>query len=402
VAVRLFAKIKNHFSLDLGLATLFDARTIEALANVIRKPDDRKAQSPIVPMETSGSKPALFLIHGVGGKVVVFENLAKGFSSDQPIYAIQSQAQTGPALRRVEDIAAYYIREMRRHQPEGPYSFIGYSFGGIVALEIAQQLHAMGEQVGLVGLLDTWHPGYSMGWLLRAKRWTQYVRKTFTGPYKVRYLRSLLRQKYWQIRYLLHIASRKNVPQSFARVLDANSLAARNYTPRPYPGRVVLFKAAADQADPRLDAQMGWGGLATEGLEVHEVPGTHLDLFQPIGAAVLAQQIEGCLERAAHSVLPPASPSSRRAPSKDAPRNRIEDTLAKWWQELLGLDHVSIHDDFFELGGQSLVAVRLLARIEKEFEKSIPMHVFFEDHTIEALADHILGGKPEAATAIDR
>jgi acyl transferase domain-containing protein/thioesterase domain-containing protein len=404
VAVRLFAKIKNHFSLDLGLATLFDARTIEALANVIRTPEDRKAQSPIVPIQTSGSKPALFLIHGAGGKVVVFENLAKRFSSDQPIYAIQSQDlnQTGPALRRVEDIAAHYIREMRSHQPEGPYSFLGYSFGGIVAFEIAQQLHAMGEQVGLVGLLDTWHPGYSMGWLLRAKRWTQYLRKTFTGPHKVKCLRSLLRQKYWQTRYLLHIASRKNVPQSFAKVLDANWFAARKYAPRPYPGRVVLFKAAADQADPRLDAQMGWGGLATEGLEVHEVPGTHLNLFQPIGAAVLAQQIEGCLERAAHSALPPASPSSRRAPSKDAPRNRIEDTLAKWWQELLGLDHVSIHDDFFELGGQSLVAVRLLARIEKEFEKSIPMHVFFEDHTIEALADHILGGKPEAATAIDR
>ena len=87
-------------------------------------------------------------------------------------------------------------------------------------------------------------------------------------------------------------------------------------------------------------------------------------------------------------------------PSNGAPRDAVEQVLAQWWQELLGIDHVSIHDDFFALGGHSLVAVRLLTKIDKEFQKSIPLSVFFEDNTIEALAAIIRGGKPEPATAI--
>jgi acyl transferase domain-containing protein/thioesterase domain-containing protein/acyl carrier protein len=299
VAVRLFAKIKNHFSLDLGLATLFEARTIEALANVIRKPEGPQVQSPIVPIQTGGSKPALFLIHGVGGNVIVFENLAKRFKADQPIYAIQSHAldKTAPVLRRIEDIAAHYIHEIRAYQPHGPYSLLGYSFGGMVAFEMAQQLHALGEPVGLIGLLDTWHPAYSTHWLLRAKRWRQYLKKSMTGPHRIDYVRNLLRRKFWQTRYQLHGAAGEDVSSSFSKVLDANWFAARNYTPGVYPGRVVLFKAKDDKDDTRLDAQMGWGGLAAEGFEVHEIPGTHMGLFSSAGAAALAVEIEGCLER---------------------------------------------------------------------------------------------------------
>jgi acyl transferase domain-containing protein/thioesterase domain-containing protein len=412
VAVRLFAKINHHFSLDLGPATLFEAQTIEAVANIIRKPEDRQVHSPIVPIQAGGSKPALFLIPGVSGNVVVFQNLAKRFSHDQPIYGIQSQAldRTGPALMRVEDIAAYYIREMRTHQPTGPYCFLGYSFGGLVAFEIAQQLHAMGEQVGLVGLLDTWHPTYFMRWPLRAKRWKEYLRNTFTGAHKVRYLGNLLRKKFWQTRYRLHGAPGENVPQSFSKVLYVNRFAARNYSPRLYPGRVVLFRARDDKDDPRLDAQMGWGGLAAEGLESHDIPGTHMDLLSPIGAAALAEEIEGCLERlrdlqplADPAALrldqpgPPASPSvresARSAPSNGIPRDTVEQTLAHWWQELLGLDHVSTHDDFFEVGGHSLIAVRLFAKIKNHFSLNLGLAALFEARTIEALANVIR--KPE-------
>ena len=299
VAVRLFAKIKNHFSVDLGLATLFEAHTIEALANVIRKPKDQKAQSPIVPIQTGGSKPALFLIHGVGGNVVGFEDLARRFSHDQPIYGIQSQAldQTGPALMRVEDIAAHYLREIRSYQPKGPYSFLGYSFGGIVAFEMAQQLHALGEPVGLVGLLDTWNPAYFMKWLFRIKRWRQYLRQTFSGPEKIRNLMTLLRNRFRQMIYGVYEARGKHVPQSLSSVVDVNWFAAKSYTPHVYPGRVALFRARDDKADLQLDFQMGWGGLAAGGLEIHEVSGTHIELFTPVGLAVLVDEIESCLER---------------------------------------------------------------------------------------------------------
>ena len=95
----------------------------------------------------------------------------------------------------------------------------------------------------------------------------------------------------------MHGAAGEDVSPSFSNVLDANWFAARNYTPGVYPGRVVLFKARDDKDDTRLDAQMGWGGLAAEGFEVHEIPGTHMGLFSSAGAAALAVEIEGCLER---------------------------------------------------------------------------------------------------------
>lgn len=154
--------------------------------HVIRKPEDQKPESPIVAIHSSGSRPPLFLIHGVGGNVVGFEDLASRFSREQPVYGIQSQAldRTGPALMRVEEIASYYIREMRSHRPKGPYSLLGYSFGGIVAFEMAQQLRALGEQVGLVGLVDTCNPTYFMKWLFRIERWKQYLGQTFSGPEK--------------------------------------------------------------------------------------------------------------------------------------------------------------------------------------------------------------------------
>ena len=93
-------------------------------------------------------------------------------------------------------------------------------------------------------------------------------------------------------------------------------------------------------------------------------------------------------------VAPAARPSSPPVSSNGVPRDEVEQKLAQWWEELLGVDHVSIHQDFFELGGHSLIAVRLLTRIEKEFRHSVPLHAFFENGTIAALAEYMRRAKP--------
>ena len=95
---------------------------------------------------------------------------------------------------------------------------------------------------------------------------------------------------------------------------------------------------------------------------------------------------------------PLAAPRTARASataSNGVPRDEVEQALAQWWQELLGLDHVSIHDDFFQLGGHSLVAVRLLTRIEKEFHQTVPLHAFFENNTISDLAELVRHSEPD-------
>ena len=103
--------------------------------------------SSIVPLRREGGKEPLFLIHGVDGMVARFQALVRYLEPDQPAYAIQSQALFPEltALTRVEDMARYYVPEVRSVQPQGPYHFLGYSFGGLVAFEMARQLHSFGR-----------------------------------------------------------------------------------------------------------------------------------------------------------------------------------------------------------------------------------------------------------------
>ncbi len=308
VALRLFTKIKNQFGQDLGLATLFEARTIEELANLIRKPQEQKAPVSVVGIRTGGSKPALFLIHGVYGNVVKFQTLVQHLSPDQPVYGIQSQAfdKTGPALMRMEDLARHYLQGMRKHQPEGPYHFAGFSFGGIVAFEMARQLHAMGEHAGFVGLIDTWHPNrvhelnakQTMSQkLARRIEWLRDHLREISGPGRGEYLKRRLNMRFKRIVYTIYDAAGKPVPRSLENVGDINSFAAIHYKPGVYPGRIDIFRAEKAWGDQRLGHLLGWDGLA-ESIEVHEIPGGHLDIFASGVIEVVAREIEACLKRA--------------------------------------------------------------------------------------------------------
>ena len=157
VAVQLFAQIDKVFGVKLPLATLFDAPTIEELARVLRQEEAPAGWSPLVPIQTSGSRPPFFCIHGAGGNVLIYRELAERLGPDQPFYGLQAVGldASRPPLTRIEDMATAYAKEIRRKQPHGPYFLGGYCMGGTVAYEIAQQLQAQGERVALLALFDT-------------------------------------------------------------------------------------------------------------------------------------------------------------------------------------------------------------------------------------------------------
>ena len=162
IALRLFSKIKKTYQQDLNLSTLFEARTIRQLAGVIEKAKNSGVRellpaSPVVALRRQGSRLPLFVVSGVGGNVINFDGINRYLGEDQPVFALQPQGIDGrePFLTRVEDMASHYLRGVREVQPHGPYCLSGYSFGGFVAFEMAQQLHAAGETVALLALLDT-------------------------------------------------------------------------------------------------------------------------------------------------------------------------------------------------------------------------------------------------------
>ncbi len=114
----------------------------------------------LVAVQPFGTRLPLFCLPPVFGTVFPYYNLVPGLGLDQPVYAVNPQGIDGVVSPHVciEDMATHAIAAIRTVQPTGPYLLVGYSFGGVVAFEVARQLRASGYQVGLVALVDTWAP----------------------------------------------------------------------------------------------------------------------------------------------------------------------------------------------------------------------------------------------------
>ena len=155
LALRLGARLEAEFGSQIPMSALFRGATIEQLAKRLDRPTS--GFSSLVPIQPHGKRRPLFCVHEFFGDVVLYERLARQLGDDQPFWGLQPPGIDG-ALKPASDIgkmAARYIEAMRSVQPEGPYSVGGLCAGGLVALEMAQQLRAAGHEVALVALLDS-------------------------------------------------------------------------------------------------------------------------------------------------------------------------------------------------------------------------------------------------------
>jgi thioesterase domain-containing protein len=316
-AMRIVCQINRVYSVDFGLATLFSGNTIERLSDLVRKRLSDNTSSSLVAMQPRGSAAPLFIIHGAGGNIIRFYQLAMMIGTDHPIYGIQAQSLLSgqPALLRLEDQAAFYLSEVRKIQPHGPYFFLGYSFGGTTALEMAHQLHEQGEQVALLGMLDSRQREYMTLILSKDSVRTRLDRRIarFLGnlsplsfSQKVEYLRGKLFTR--TLRRLYSLAIRmgfRTIPSFLKSTEDVSWVAAINYKPKPWPGVLTLFRASV-QPDPRLPLDLGWTPLAEGGVQVIELPGDHDLVFREDNTRVLAEKLRIRLQQSAAEVQPSA------------------------------------------------------------------------------------------------
>ncbi|MEH2337088.1 amino acid adenylation domain-containing protein [Nostoc sp.] len=301
LAVRLMSQIQKHFQINLPLAILFQYPTIEQLAHFLDSSTDPLPWSALVPIKTNGNQPPLFCIHPGGGNVLCYHNLAYYLSSKRPFYGLQSfglNPQNQPHTS-IEQMATHYIQELQTVQPYGPYFLSGWSFGGLVAFEMAQQLSQQGEQIALLALLDTSPP------VLMIKEPIDYafLLVEFFKEHLDLCLEELRQfEPEEQINYVLEQAKQKNIVLEgfdfdlaplILKISQINAQAIQNYKAQHYSGSIVLFKASETDAD----FEFGWSELV-EHIETVVVPGNHLSMVKTPHVQTLVQKFQHFIEQA--------------------------------------------------------------------------------------------------------
>jgi thioesterase domain-containing protein/acyl carrier protein len=290
LAVQLFAQIEKVFNVKLPLATLFEAPTIEELARILRRETSTSGWSPIVAIQPTGSRPPFFCIHGAGGNVLIYRDLSQHLGSDQPFYGLQSLGLDGsrPPLTRIEEMAALYVKEIRRVQSSGPYFIGGYCMGGTIAFEMAQQFRAQGERVALLALFDTmnwykvplpslWDKTYHAGQRLMFHA-ANFFSLDSAGKAKFFWEKvKILRQRIpvWRGMLLGTFVKNSTTAKSKSRVLgqiwEANDRAGFHYSPQPYPGVITDFRPVK-QYRICNKPELKWDHLAQGGQEIVVLP----------------------------------------------------------------------------------------------------------------------------------
>ncbi|MFC9930560.1 amino acid adenylation domain-containing protein, partial [Streptomyces sp. NPDC127190] len=158
LAARLVSRVRETLGVEVGLRTLFEAPTVAGLTErlVMNDPDD--ALDVLLPLRTTGSRTPLFCIHPGGGISWSYSGLLNHIGSEYPVYAIQARGlgRPEPLPASFEEMAADYVHQIRKVQPEGPYLLLGWSAGGLIAHAVACELQAQGERTALLAVLDAY------------------------------------------------------------------------------------------------------------------------------------------------------------------------------------------------------------------------------------------------------
>ena len=298
LGIQLVYDIEKSLGKKLPMSTLYLHSTVEKLALKIDHGAENSIYTSLVPIYTDHPGVPIFMVHWVE------RDLARALGMRRPVFGLSLGMAVGDrddesALpERMEDIAAHYVHEMRLVQPEGPYQLIGHSAGGLIAFEMAQQLAAIGQSVSMLGLLDSAIPlkkeervllplGAQIRNILRTplpRVWSKARKIIFRRfeqlPFKVKP----------NMKYLMNsVLNRINYIENIIE----------EYDPKPYPGRINLFKSMVPAVQIRTASaqpiEWGWKNLAGGGLVVHDIPGDHMAIVKHPLAEMTAAKLEACL-----------------------------------------------------------------------------------------------------------
>ncbi len=313
LAIRMLARVERELGVRLSARVVFEAPTVRGLARSIARSVVGGTVRPscIVTLRADGRGAPLFCLPGVGGHAFQYRELTAHMRCDRPVFGLQLHDLDAPpeTLESVAATADAFTAAIRRVRPRGPYALTGYSYGGVLAVEIARRLVDAGEELSFLGLVDTYAPG-AVGPPRRLTKLRMHAANLASlglgeawnyvaGRVRRRIAAALGRGEASPARARpevdLHIDERIDA----ARDRCLRAIAA--YRALPFAARVTVFHATvlgdwSVVRDPH--GTCGWGPLAQGGVEVVEIACGHLDLFRPPHLLELAARLDDALARA--------------------------------------------------------------------------------------------------------
>lgn len=280
LAIEVATRLSKQFGISLGTQILLAQPTIAQLSKVIAA--QQSNTSPLIKLKTGNADNPLFLIHPIEGILFCYRDLVAESTFPNPIYGMQSVDKEN---KSIEELAAFYIQELRKVQPRGPYYLLGASFGGIIAYEMARQLEATGESIALLSMVDTATPNPAFASLPNDEARLSYLIEFLTG-------KPISGEKptIAEVMQSLGIGTMALQDQQtlFNRITIHLRLLA-NYQPKPYGGKILFFQATDD-------LHTGWTKLVNGQIEKQKISGDHISILKEPGVRIIAHAIDRHLQ----------------------------------------------------------------------------------------------------------
>lgn len=287
-ALRLVSLIEKRTGHLLQTANLHHHGSARALARLLQS--GTTAPRYTIPIQPEGSRPAFFAVHVLGRNENLFRPLAEALGPDQPMFGLSVGIPQNLDDINVERTARIYLDEIQTYHPEGPVCLGAVSMAAYFAYELAQLLRAAGREVRVLAVLDAMGPDGrpALSGIAKLRAHLQQVRRY--GVYHfVRVAKNRL-DRYRERREALHSAPDQ---VNAHNLIAANVCAVEFYQPKPYDGPLTVFRADHSFWDSpqALATGLGWASVARGGLEMFDLPGTHLSILQPGNVEVLAAHL---------------------------------------------------------------------------------------------------------------
>jgi thioesterase domain-containing protein len=344
-AIRLMARIETHFGRKLPLSILVQSGTIESMAQVLSN-ELTPHTTPLVTIQPAGSKRPVFFVHPSGGGVLCYVALSNHLGVERPFYGLQDPVLDGgdQPYDSIPQMAADYVKAVRAVQEDGPYLIGGYSFGGLIAFEMAQQLRSEGQEIAALLVIDSMSPANakhihdleaglgvddSMILFQDAREQAQQLGKQFNVS--ADQLRNLTLEERLLVLFEEVKRARLMPPEfgladvrRYLRMHRGRRTAIRSYTAQPYPDHITLFRTnepprhtldeLAELLDPakleqyyaeesRLFRQThyGWDKVSTKPIKAYSAAGGHLTMLSDPYVQQLGRELALYLDTTEHS-----------------------------------------------------------------------------------------------------